>query len=81
MKDKGAVEHAKKQAKTIDDLLIGQKKFEDQYKTMRKQLITFQAAANVINAPAIGKPKFNAPAKFDGSPGKLRGFLTQLKAY
>lgn len=61
-------------------------KLED--KTMKaaqleEQVKTLQAAANIINTPleTRDKLKLNNPQTFDGTPGHLKGFLTQVRAY
>lgn len=56
-----------------------------EYREVIKQLKeaneTYRAAAAIIKTAPGGKARYNAPSRFDGTPGKLKGHLTQLKAY
>lgn len=54
---------------------------QEENQALRGQVHVLTAAANIIQTPVGGRIRYPAPAKFDGTPGKLKGHLTQMRAF
>ncbi|TDZ22472.1 Retrotransposon-derived protein PEG10 [Colletotrichum orbiculare MAFF 240422] len=50
---------------------------------LQQEVNTLRTAANIIQTPVESREKLrlNSPQAFDGTPGYLKGFLTQVRAY
>ncbi|KAK6223176.1 gag protein [Colletotrichum tabaci] len=64
--------------------MIQQNPERAQLMALQQEVNTLRAAANIITTPhhdGREKLRLNSPQAFDGTPGQLKGFLTQVRAY
>jgi len=64
-------------------LMNGQAKQNEEVENLKKEVTTLRAAAAIINTPISNKEsvKLNSPTPYDGTPGQLQPYLTQVRAY
>lgn len=66
----------------IRELITQKERDNETIAQLQETVNAMTGAANIVQTPVgTGDFKFNSPGKFDGTPGKLKGHLTQLKAY
>ncbi|KAL0929980.1 reverse transcriptase domain protein [Colletotrichum truncatum] len=70
-------------AVVLEQLQATIRNLEGRNQELLNQNRTLQGAANIIQTPVDGREKlrFSTLSKYDGTPGKLKGFLIQLKNY